>query len=44
MISGEYFTTWDGTGEAGEKLPEGVYFCVLRTNTSRLYMKTLLLQ
>lgn len=44
MAAGEHFTTWDGTDETGQKLPAGVYFCIVRTLTSQVYRKMILIR
>ncbi len=43
LVSGAHHISWNGLDDAGMKLPKGVYFCKLNTETESLSDKFLLL-
>ena len=44
LAGGEHPTSWDGTSDDGASAASGVYFCRLRTSSSQLSVKLVLIR
>lgn len=42
LTAGEHVVTWDGTDDSGRRLPDGLYFAVLRTTSGETVRKLVL--